>query len=191
MNNNICFEKIDNNYLHEIYELRLSKYFPPDELKPLDSILNMISRNCYEALIIKCNDKTIGLSFMTLVPNTDFVLLDYLAIYHEYRNKSFGSKTLSALKEYYKDKYIFIESEDPEYISDTTTALSRVGFYRRNNCIDTGVLSEIWTVHYINFCLSNKDIPSTLECKHALELIYDVMVTKQELKDKFVKIYLK
>ena len=188
MNIRLQIMKIEE--LTQVYNNYLLKDFPPDEVKPLSAMEAMIEKGCYEPLAIICDEQACGYALMTLIPKCDYVLLDYLSIYPDMRGKSLGSHALSALKEYYSTKSIFIESENPDFLTDKVQAIKRLAFYERNGVNDSQVLSTIWGVHYINYYLGS-DTLSPDYCKTAIETIYKTMIPNDNVRQEKVKVYLR
>lgn len=184
----MTIELMNKEQLRDIYETRLLGVFPDEEVKPLNSMYNMIARGNYEPLLIYENDEPVGYVLMTIVPGSPYLLLDYLSVFEEKRNQKVGSRILSLIKEYYSGKYIFIESENPDYQDDASIPLSRLEFYKRNGCKDSCVLSEIWGVHYINFYLSDNDLGID-ECEKAINIIYETMMIDPIQRKEKVIIY--
>lgn len=172
-----------------IYNNLMTQDFPDAELKPLESILKMMEKACYEPLGAFENDEFIGYAFMTKIPGEDYLLLDYLAVDKNMRQSGFGKEIIKSLKTFYKGKVIFIESEDPSFQEGEAKAVAkkRLSFYESNGVKDSGILSCIFTAHYINYYLSEK-VYSREFCKKALEKIYVTMVPKKETRDEFVVI---
>ena len=183
------FERLTKEQLKKIYVERMTEDFPEAELKPLEAMYDMMDRDCYEALAVLDDEGVIGYSLMTKIPGQNYLLLDYLSIYKEYRQCGYGSKVLEGLKVYYSGKTIFIESENPDYIDEKShdTAVKRVGFYEKNGVKDTGVLTRIWTVPYINYMLGDLNL-SKEQAQKALEVIYETMIPNKSTRDKMIEI---
>jgi len=183
------FQKFTKEQLKTVYKERMTFDFPEAELKPLEAILDMMDRDCYDALAVVIGGEICGYSLMTKIPGQDYLLLDYLSIYKEYRLSGVGSRVLSKLKEYYSGKTIFIESENPDFMEGYAkeTAGKRLGFYEKNGARNTGVLTRIWTVPYINYVLSDK-VMTKEEVTRALNVIYEIMIPKKSTREKMVEI---
>lgn len=133
-----------------IYNKYMVKDFPPDELKPLSSILDMLSRNIYACYGIFEDNKFLAYAYLTVLD--DFVLVDYLAVVPEMRGSGIGTKLLSGLKDIIKDKTIIIECENPDFATDPqdkTTKLRRIEFYKRSGYVLSGITSRLFDVEYV------------------------------------------
>ena len=181
---------LNKDEVKKIYFTKMTEDFPENELKPLNSIFKMMDDGAYDPLAVVENNKIIGYAFIAKLKNTNYILLDYLAIFIEYRQKSAGSRVLAALKSLYSDKIIFIESENPDFMDKKEIPNRRLNFYKRNNCVDTNVLSVIWDAPYINMYLTNMDIKlDTSVCLEAISGFYKYMIKNEETYKKHVKIY--
>lgn len=181
--------RLTKEQLKNIYENRMKDDFPVAELKPLEAMYDMMDRDCYDALAMCVNQEVVGYSLLTKIPGHSFFLLDYLSVYKEYRQCGYGSQTLSMLRQHYSEKTIFIESENPKYQDGgaKTVAQKRLGFYEKNGAVDTGVLTRIWTVPYINYILGTKPLLKK-DAEDALDVIYKIMIPNEATRKKMVEI---
>lgn len=183
------FRLLDKIELLQVYKTRMMEDFPAAELKPYEAITGMMDEGCYEAISVEKDNRAIGYALMTMVPETDYLLLDYLAVYKEYRAGGLGSEILAKLKEYYAGKTIYIESENPDFQEGVAkdTAVKRLRFYEKNGAVNSGVLTSIWTVPYVNFYLSTNTFSSE-ECTKALSRIYETMIKSESTRAKMIEI---
>ena len=133
-----------------IYNKYMVKDFPPDELKPLSSILDMLSRNIYACYGIFEDNKFLAYAYLTVLD--DFVLVDYLAVVPDFRGSGIGTRLLGDLKEILKEKTIIIECENPDFatdLQDKTTKIRRIEFYKQSGFILSGVSSRLFDVEYV------------------------------------------
>ena len=152
----IKLRKMDEKEITSIYESRMRHDFPVTELKPLENMIDMMERGVYECLLVSENDEPVGYALVLILNDFPYGLLDYLGVFTEKRNRGYGSRILSALTEYYKDRKLIVESEYPGDAPDEKMAERRIGFYQRNGAVNTGVESRIYGVHFVNFLLLNK-----------------------------------
>lgn len=152
----IKLRKMDEKEITKIYESRMRHDFPVTELKPLENMIDMMERGVYECLLVSENDEPVGYALVLILNDFPYGLLDYLGVFSEKRNQGYGSRILSALADYYKDRKLIIESEYPKDAPDEQMAERRIGFYQRNGAVNTGVESRIYGVHFVNFLLLNK-----------------------------------
>ncbi|MDO4966088.1 MAG: hypothetical protein Q4E51_05210 [Lachnospiraceae bacterium] len=185
----MTFKLLNKSEVEKIYNSHMINDFPENELKPISSIFEMMDDNSYEPLGIMEEGNLIGYAFNLILNGTNYILLDYLAIFNELRGKALGSRTLSALKKEYPDKVIFIESENPEFMEEKYVPKKRMKFYQKNGCIDTFVRSEIWGAPYINMYISNMDTSLTKsDCMSAIKGFYKYMIKNEKLYNEKVKI---
>ncbi|HOC13835.1 MAG TPA: GNAT family N-acetyltransferase [Propionicimonas sp.] len=82
------------NQLGAVYEQLLKRSFPPQELADRDSFLNFVTWG--EVLVERDGELITAAAVGDYSPNTDLLLLEYLAVLPEYRGKGSGSKLLEA-----------------------------------------------------------------------------------------------
>lgn len=119
------------------YTTEFQKDFNPQERKPLSYILSLKDSRCYDLLgLFQCpHEQMLGYATIWKSIDTDLLLLDYLGVSSNLRNKGLGSELLSLLKEYYKDRYIIVESELPvpgDNVKENLIRERRIAFYKRN-----------------------------------------------------------
>ena len=117
--------------------------FPKCERKPFDLIVRKSDENTMEILRISEGNKFIGLAINILYK--DLVLLDYFAVKKEYRDRGYGTRALSLLKNHYADRRLFLEIEIPdESSSNSYQRKIRKQFYLRNGMSETGIRVSIF-----------------------------------------------
>ncbi len=120
-------------------------------------ILRAMEKGIYESLGIFEGDRLTG--YVLLVHLGDEYLLDYFAVFTEYRNGGIGSEALKLLSDYISETaYVVLEVENPEYAKepqDRELQTRRVGFYLRNGCADTGVRVTCFGVPFILLALGD------------------------------------
>jgi len=126
--------------IRNIYKLYQNS-FPKEEKKPFGLILIGVLRGNFEVFSIekkktdeKNRDSYEFKGLAIALKHEDLVLLDYLAITEEARSYGYGSKTLSFLKEYYKNYRFFLEIEnaEDENAENYEERQSRKKFYLKN-----------------------------------------------------------
>ena len=125
--------------------------FPKDELKPLNMILKAVEDGFYDSFGLFDEDTMVGYTFMVKLDNN--YLIDYIAIFPEFRNKGIGANLLTIIDEHLETaNRIFGEVEDPAYTQDEaqkTLQTRRLNFYLRNSCRDTDLRVDCFGVKYI------------------------------------------
>lgn len=203
----IILKAMNTKEITQIYEFRMRYDFPVQELKPLENIIGMMERGMYESLSVIDGYEQVGYALVLLLKESPYVLLDYLGIFSEARNRGFGGRVLSALSEYYRDRTLIIESEYPADAPDEKMAERRLRFYRRNGAMDTGVESMVYGAHYMNFILPcrksaagenggaagglrDQAPPSDAEVQEILERLYGKMIPDAEKRKKYLRFWL-
>jgi GNAT superfamily N-acetyltransferase len=102
------------------YFQRLSKYFPQQELKPLDQFTDLLSQSPYYHKIETNQHILLYAEF------PDFLFVDFMIVDSRYRNRGIGSQVIDQLKT--KGIPIVLEVEPPDPASPDT-GLRRT-FYR-------------------------------------------------------------
>ena len=130
---------LNSEEIKNIYNKYMVKDFPPDELKPLSSMMDMLSRGIYDCYGLYEEEKLLAYAYLTVLD--DFILVDYLAVVPELRGSGIGSKLLCELKNIIRDF-----ATDPQ---DKTTKIRRIDFYKRSGFVLSGVLSRLFDVEYV------------------------------------------
>jgi len=175
--------------LTRLYQTELVKAFPPSELKPLKSMLNLMAQNRYEALGMYDEKGLHGYALTWLEPGIPFALLDYFGTLEGQRGTGLGTKMLDMLAEHYKDyRGIFGEAEgvfslDPE---EQKLQQRRLDFYYRNGFRYGGYDCALFGVHYLTLIRGRDDV-SPEELLDAHQRIYKSGIPKQAY-DRFIQI---
>lgn len=166
-----------------IFHDHMKEDFAADELKPLSMMYDMLDRGIYKGFGFYEQEKLIGYAFL-VIGGGNCVLLDYLAICPEFRNRGYGSLVLTALaEELAKEKRIsgglILESEKPEAGKtgeDRALRLRRIGFYERNGFRRTTLICELFGVAYTIMYRPSEPIPlEEREVYQELRRIYEEM----------------
>lgn len=140
--------------IRAIYNSRMTRDFPADELKPLKMIEDAIARNEYISYGILEEDEILGYAYLAYarVPQGRRYLFDYLGVREDLRGTGIGSILLHQLPEILPEpECILGEVENPEYAqTDKERAMQerRIAFYERNDIADTGVTCRLYNVEY-------------------------------------------
>ena len=175
--------------LTALYRTELVRAFPPSELKPLKSMLNLMAQNRYEALGMFDGDGMHGYALTWLEPGIPFALLDYFGTLEGQRGTGLGSQMLPLLGEHYRDyRGIFGEAEgafssDPD---ERATQQRRLDFYARNGFRYGGYHCALFGVHYLTLIRGNADV-SAEELLDAHQRIYRSGIPPQAY-DQFIQI---
>ena len=121
--------------LAQLYRQELTSAFPPEELKPLRSMLSLMEQGRYQALGLYDGEDLVAYALIWLEPGCPFALLDYLGTMAGLRDRGLGSRMLDLLAEHYAHfRGIFGEAEAPENGDPAGEPLRRrrLAFYQRN-----------------------------------------------------------
>ena len=100
--------------LAQLYRQELTSAFPPEELKPLRSMLSLMEQGRYQALGLYDGEDLVAYALIWLEPGCPFALLDYLGTMAGLRDRGLGSRMLDLLAEHYAHfRGIFGEAEAP------------------------------------------------------------------------------
>lgn len=179
------FSILAKRQIEYVYNTYMVFDFPPDELKPLKSILKMVDDGLctYYALFNECGEV---LSYFGLCVKNGYALVDYLAVNPGFRGQGIGTKTLNFLKETAKDKTILIECENANSTNDPIeqqTRKRRVSFYERSGFKDSKVRARLFGVDYLLLTYP-EDVSGA---KSGYSEVYLEMLGK-ELYDKYMEL---
>ena len=147
--------------LAHLYQRELVLAFPPAELKPLKSMLNLMAQNRYQALGMYDDAGLHGYALLWLEPGIPFALLDYFGTLDGQRGTGLGSKMLELLADHYKDyRGIFGEAEDICSSDPEEAALQgrRLAVYQRNGFRSGGYDCALFGVHYQTLIRGDADV---------------------------------
>ena len=180
---------LNEHELINLYTTDCRRDFPESELKPLDVVEKLYREGNYEPIGFFENGTLIAYALQVIRENGKSVLLDYLAVTPEYRNRGVGSAVLTALRKYYSSRYeyIVIESEHPAEAPDKIAALRRLDFYKRAGGILTDTQVRLFDILFLIFALPCSENLSAAPFEE-LEKIYRVTVPP-ELYDEVVDIF--
>ncbi len=140
----------DFSQIETLYDTCLKKDFPPDELRPLDSLRRSWEENTYDCYGLFDGDMTVGCAFF--VRKGKDSLFDYLAIAPERRGEGLGSVFLRQLSECLREaECIVVEVEDPDAAENEESRRQRerrLRFYLRNGYRETELTSVVFGVRY-------------------------------------------
>jgi GNAT superfamily N-acetyltransferase len=180
---------LDAGELTRLYNTELVRAFPPSELKPLKSMLNLMEQNRYEALGMYDADGLHGYALTWLEPGIPFALLDYFGTLEGQRGSGLGTRMLDMLSAHYKDyRGIFGEAEgafsaDPE---EKSLQERRLAFYERNGFRYGGYDCALFGVHYLTLIRGDEDVTAE-ELLDAHQRIYKSGIPPK-VYDQFIQI---
>ncbi len=167
-----------------LYENSMRRDFPPSELKSLSAILSMLRRDSYD--VLGAYDETCMLAYALMYRPKEgrLVLLDYLAVEPESRNKGIGSAFLRRLKEYYRKTadVLLIECERPKTAPDEMEARKRIRFYTQSGARLTSVRILLFGVEYSILALPCADVLDERDWAEQMLMLYRQMLPEDLYK---------
>ena len=136
-----------NKYINQIEELYLNS-FSDDERFPFWILEECSKEKNSDLYAVIDNDKFIGMSYIINCGNAYYLM--YLAVEPSLRNKKYGSKILTDLKEKYKTLFLSID------IPIDDISVSRKNFYLRNGFYETNKFYEDTGVTYEVLCTNDE-----------------------------------
>ncbi|MBR6706905.1 MAG: GNAT family N-acetyltransferase [Clostridia bacterium] len=140
----------DFSQVEALYRIRLKEDFPPDELKPLDSMRRSWGKDAYECYGLFDGDDVLGYAFFVR-RERDF-LLDYFAIAREHRDRGLGTLFLRQLADRIRGANCAVcEVQDPDKAVNEKERIERerrLRFYLRSGFRKTELTSVLFGVNY-------------------------------------------
>lgn len=119
--------------------------FPASERKPFAMIVKMCKAGRTDIWCLEQNGEFRGLAIT--INSLDLVLLDYFAVAKELRGQGVGHEALAAILDYYRDRGLFLEIEDPARPGpDQALRQRRKAFYRSCGLEELGVKALLFGV---------------------------------------------
>lgn len=147
------FRLLTREELRELYDQHMKRDFPPDELKPLNRLLELLDRGVYEPYALFRENRLIAYALYWRTGEDPYVMLDYFAVIPEERNKGAGSALLRDMLERFCQNGggVFGEVEAPISGDAETDALRRrrLGFYARAGLRRMEYTSRIFGVPFV------------------------------------------
>ena len=134
--------------LAEIEKLYMEA-FPEDERKPFSFITDQRANGRVEILAAQCTElqENAIVGEAILAEWNNVVLLDYFAVFSEFRSKGAGTNILKALQKRYHDKRFILEIESTEVPAENyEQRQNRKQFYKRNGMQSLGYSADVFGV---------------------------------------------
>lgn len=139
----------DFSQVETLYGTRLKDDFPPDELKPLESMRRSWEKGAYDCYGLFDGGDILGYAFF--VRRGRDLLLDYFAIVREQRDRGLGSLFLRQLTGHIRGAECAVcEVQDPdkaESAEERTERERRLRFYLRGGFRKTELTSVLFGVN--------------------------------------------
>lgn len=130
------------------YKTVFMEAFPPEELKPLESIQAMTRGGFYKSCGLFEGSEP--LAYACLWWDGDYILIDYLCVPAEKRCGGFGSLLLDMLRQSLPDSSVLIAEVEAPVGDEKTDRMiyRRLGFYERSGARLMGYDCALFGVHY-------------------------------------------
>ena len=177
------YQQLSKEQVQKIYDTHMKKDFPPEEIKPLNVLYQLIEQGWYEAYgWFDEEEHFVAYTFFVRDAQGEILLLDYFAVCAAYRSQGYGSQCLSQMRELFSGvKGVLAEVEDPKQSRSQKEQMireRRVAFYQRNGLRQTELCSALFGVPYILHYFSLEGDESEQQLLNALENIYRIMFSE-------------
>lgn len=175
------FEIIYNDMLNQ---------FPKCELKTFDFFLKLFNSSNYKCELFKINNQNIGYVSYYL---SDFIWVDYLAVFKNFQSKGFGTQILNCLFNKYKNlngAYFEVELENEKDLNSQ----KRMQFYKKKiKCIETNTKYflpnnfELFEMKLLYKPLNLKSLDNEMilnNIKETFSVLYSYITNVEEIYDK-------
>lgn len=142
--------KLDITAMQMLYDSAMTKHFPFAELKSKERLTILMEQEVYEAYGAYVEDELVAYACFCGVSD-DYWLLDYYAVFKEYRGQQIGSDVLRSFAERLPIAGLILEVESvlPELPEDVKhTRERRIRFYERLGAQDTEIKSFLLGVDF-------------------------------------------
>ena len=137
-----------------LYDTRMKRDFPPDELKPFSMIRDAVGRDEYVCYGAMNEGEIVAYAFFAryVINGRALGLLDYFAVVERLRDQGIGGAFLNRLAAHMRDMdAVIIEVEEPSLARDPeerNTRQRRLDFYLRCGMREGGVQATLYGVDY-------------------------------------------
>ncbi len=109
--------------------------FPANERQAIETIRMRLDKGLYILYTACENDEVLAMLLLYPLEDTEFIIIDYLAVNKDHRKKGIGAwlivEVLNVVQVEYRGKYLILESEDPDFGNNKTERADRVAFYKK------------------------------------------------------------
>ncbi len=175
-----------------IYKNYITKDFPLNERRPLNTIKKLYKKDFYTCFVMYSEkEELLAYACFISIPDMNSTLLDYFAVTKNLRGTGIGSRFLEELKNNLNIGGIIIESEMPEKASNNEemkTRKKRIQFYERNGSIISNVGWKLFGVDYNLLWLPIKSSLKDIDILSDIQNIYSHTMPKY-MFNKFISSY--
>lgn len=167
-------QKLETKRWEELYKNHMMKDFPDSELCALSRFLKYTDKRMVYVYIEEGKEK----AYLVTSQNDKIILIQYFAVYEEYRQKGIGTRCLQEYKQMVgDDKIILLEIENPEKAKNKKEyekRIKRKNFYERIGfLVDKRVKEYYFWEHYL--LLTSKKTMPIREVKKEIKTLYKSM----------------
>jgi GNAT superfamily N-acetyltransferase len=142
-----------------LYQGHFMRDFPSDELKSLDLMEKLMKKNINTVWVAEREGKLLGYYALAREPGNPLVLLDFLAVEPEQRDKGIGSALMKAiLAQLREGESLIIESERVDYARSEEERINRqrrIQFYLRAGAVLRREWVKLFGVEYSLLTIGN------------------------------------
>ena len=181
----LTMRRLESGEVTEIYERHMVRDFPKSELKPLALILEKMEKGLYVPYGLLDGQERIGYAFFGRGRNTGYLLLDYLAVFPQFRSGGYGTRLLPVLASYVEEggyDGIVGEVEDPAFFQseeDRQIKERRLQFYLRDRFEQTDIACQMFGTEMLILKLDFKNA-DTDEVYRCFEDLYQANYTEEQ-----------
>lgn len=172
--------------MQSIYENQMQSDFPAAEIKPFSKIARLYQEGLYCAYGLYDDTDLVGYAFFCTAPGAKYMLLDYLAVSAQCRNKGYGGQFLTLLQnELAAYDYILLEADNDAFADTPAEAeirRRRLGFYQRTGATLTAVRNVIFGCPFKVLYFPIKATADNNTVLSALQNIYTVLLTPEQFR---------
>jgi len=168
----LTLREIHQDEYYSLYS-KMKQDFPSGELAPFFTIKRNLERKIYNGYYLSDN-LDLGYAIITAPQGLKYALLNYFAIYPEYRSKGYGSEFLKILINHYHERILVLEAEDPQAQKNSINreiAKHRINFYERAGFrVAPTAKAKIFGVNMLIMTNGHEENFSARKAMHALYL---------------------
>lgn len=134
---NLCFERL-TDLKSSLFEQVIDIYnysFPDSERRPLNYLIDYLKNDISHLYIARSESTVLGLALFNNIPDSEFMLFDYLAVNINFRSSGIGTFIINELIKMTSldRKYLLLEVEHPKFGNNTQERINRLEFYKNFN----------------------------------------------------------
>lgn len=168
--------ELSRDQVISLYETRIQHDFPPDEVKPLAHVLNLLERGVYKTFGLFDDNALVAYLFVAIEKKIGYALIDFLAVAPDRRGKGYGSYFMEHLSELVPGyKGALLEVEDPDMAADADDLKireARIRLYTRLGARLTNIFSRTNNVDFRILYMPLNEAADDEAVKKALLALY-------------------